>query len=239
MKKTTSILNNKLTLYSTLFVVAIIVLAVTSTFHYSSASWSSDSEEKLEFVESAPEFVSTDTLANGGVVTTRHPYIGYEVSVEPKNRPNQKLLLSKSNGQTYRVNMTKVNLEVPASNVHSSLPMILIVSSALVAIIVAIWIVILVVKLILNIRKGEIFVTKVSKYMETAGILLSVLYLYTLVVSYITAQYFIHNLHIADYYIVFKNECNGMYILTGLALMIISQIILNCKDLKDEQELTI
>ena len=232
-------MNKKLKIYSTLFVVAIIILAVTSTFHYSSAAWSSDPEEKMELVESAPEFMSCDTLANGSVVTKRHPYIGYEVSVEPRNSPNQKMLLSKSYGQTYRVNMKKVDLEVPASDLHSDLPMILILSSALVAIIVAIWIVFLVFKLIRNIRKGEIFVTKVSKYLETAGILLSVLYLYTLVISYITTQYFIHNLHIADYYIVFKNECNGMYILTGLALMIISQIILMGKDLKEEQELTI
>ena len=232
-------MNKKLKIYSTLFVVAIIILAVTSTFHYNSTTWNSDSEEKMELVENAPEFMSCDTLANGNVVTTRHPYIGYEVSVEPRNSPNQKILLSKSNGQTYRVNMKKVDLEVPASGVHSYLPMILILSSALVAIIVAIWIVFLVFKLIRNIRKGEIFVTKVSKYLETAGILLSVLYLYTLVISYITTQYFIHNLHIADYYIVFKNECNGMYILTGLAMMMISQIILMGKDLKEEQELTI
>ena len=232
-------MNKKLKIYCTLFVVAIIVLAVTSTFHYNSSTWSSDPEEKMELVDSAPEFVSSDTLANGSVVTKRHPYIGYEVSVEPKNRPDQKILLSKSNGKTYRINMKKVNLEVPASDVRSHLPMILILSSALVAIIVAIWILFLVFKLIRNIRKGEIFVTKVSRYMETAGILLSVLYLYTLAISYTTAQYFIHNLHIADYYIVFKNECNGMYILTGLALMIISQIILMGKDLKEDQELTI
>ena len=232
-------MNKKLKIYSTLFVVAIIILAVTSTVHYSNYTWDSNSDEKLELVESPSEFMSTDTLANGQVVTKRHPYIGYEVNVEPRNYPNQKILLSKSDGQTYRVNMKKVNLEVPASNLHSYIPMILILSSAVVAIIVAIWIVFLVFKLILNIRKGEIFVTKVSRYLETAGILLSVLYLYTLVSSYITTQYFIQNMHIADYYIVFKNECNGMYILTGLALMIISQIILMGKDLKDEQELTI
>ena len=232
-------MNTKLKIYSTLFVVAIIILAVTSTIHYNNYTWSSDSEEKLELVESPTEFMSSDTLANGSVVTKRHPYIGYEVNVEPRNYPNQKILLSKSNGQTYRVNMKKVDLEVPASNVHSYLPMVLIVSSAVVAVIVAIWIVVLVYKLIRNIRKGEIFVTKVSRYMETAGVLLSVLYLYTLISSYITTQYFIHHIHIADYYIVFKNECNGMYILTGLALMIISQIILMGKDLKDEQELTI
>ena len=232
-------MNKKLKIYCTLFVVAIIILAVTSTFHYNYYTWDSNSEEKLELVESPSEFMSTDTLANGQVVTKRHPYIGYEVNVEPRNYPNQKILLSKSDGQTYRVNMKKVNLEVPASDAHSYLPMILILSSALIAIIVAIWIVVLVFKLIRNIRKGEIFVTKVSRYLETAGILLSVLYLYTLVSSYITTQYFIQNMHIADYYIVFKNECNGMYILTGLALMMISQIILMGKDLKEEQELTI
>ena len=232
-------MNKKLKIYSTLFVVAIIILAVTSTVHYSNYTWSSDSDEKLELVESPTEFMSSDTLANGQVVTRRHPYIGYEVNVEPRNYPNQKILLSKSNGQTYRVNMKKVNLEVPATELHSYVPMIFILSSAAVAIIVAIWIVVLVFKLIRNIRKGEIFVTKVSKYMETAGILLSVLYIYTLIASYITTQFFIQNLHIADYYIVFKNECNGMYILTGLALMMISQIILMGKDLKEEQELTI
>lgn len=232
-------MNKKLKIYSTLFVVVIIILAVTSTVHYSNYTWDSNSDEKLELVESPSEFMSTDTLANGQVVTRRHPYIGYEVNVEPRNYPNQKILLSKSNGQTYRVNMKKVNLEVPATELHSYVPMIFILSSAAVAIIVAIWIVVLVFKLIRNIRKGEIFVTKVSKYMETAGILLSVLYIYTLIASYITTQYFIQNMHIADYYIVFKNECNGMYILTGLALMMISQIILMGKDLKDEQELTI
>ena len=71
-------MNKKLKIYCTLFVVAIIILALTSTFHYSSASWSSDPEEKMELVESAPEFMSNDTLANGEVVTKRHPYIGYD-----------------------------------------------------------------------------------------------------------------------------------------------------------------
>ena len=81
--------------------------------------------------------------------------------------------------------------------------------------------------------------TKVAKYLEITGILLSFLYLYTLAISYLTTQYFISYIHLADHSIVFKNECNSMYILTGLGLMIISQIILMGKDLKEEQELTI
>lgn len=84
-------------------------------------------------------------------------------------------------------------------------------------------------------RKRYIF----AKYLEIAGILLCVLYLYDFIVQYSITQYFIHNIHIADHYIVFHNDSNSMYIITGLALMIISQIILKGKDLKEEQELTI
>ena len=80
---------------------------------------------------------------------------------------------------------------------------------------------------------------KVARNLEITGILLSVLYLYQLATSYLVTQYFIANIHLADHSIVFKNECNSMYLLTGLGLMIISQIILMGKDLKDEQELTI
>ena len=183
--------------------------------------------------------MGTDTLPNGEVRTTRHRYVSYTVNVEPRNLPNQKVILSKSSGQTYRVNLNKVNLEVPASQVQSYYPMILILSSLLVVVVVLVWIGILVFKLIRSSRRGEIFVSKVAQYLETTGILLTTLYLYTFAVSYISTQYFISHVHIADYYIVFKNECDSMYIITGLALMIISQIILMGKELKEEQDLTV
>ena len=134
-------MNKKLKIYSTLFVVAVIFLVASGTFHYSSYSTcTTDANEKLELAECPPEFMSTDTLPNGEVRTTRHRYVSYTVNVEPRNLPNQKVILSKSSGQTYRVNPTKVNLEVPASQVQSYLPMILILSSLLVVIVVLIWI---------------------------------------------------------------------------------------------------
>jgi hypothetical protein len=74
---------------------------------------------------------------------------------------------------------------------------------------------------------------------ETTGILLAALYLYDLTISYILYLFYAKNIYLADYYIVFKNESNIMYIITGLALMIISQIILMGKELKEEQELTV
>lgn len=232
-------MNKKLKIYSTLFIVTFIILAVTSTFHYNNYTWTGTGDEKLELADCPPEFMSRDTLANGSVVTNRHLTMSYEVNVEPKMTPDRRMLLSKSKDQTYNVEMKKVNLGVPINQVQSSLPSILILSTAAVAIIVAIWILVLVFKLIFKIRKGEIFVTKVSKYLETAGFLLSFLYLFTLAASYLTTQYFINHIQMADYCVVFKNECNGMYILTGLGLMMISQIILMGKDMKEEQDLTI
>lgn len=232
-------MNKKLKIYSTLFIVTFIILAVTNTFHYDNYTWTGTGDEKLEFADCPPEFMSRDTLPDGVVITNRHLTMSYEVNVMPKNTPNRKLLLSKTKNQTFLVDMKKVSLGVPMTSVQSHIPSILILSTAAVAIIVAIWILVLVFKLIFKIRKGEIFVTKVSKYLETAGILLTFLYLFTLTTSYLTTQYFIDNIQMADYYIVFKNECDGMYILTGLGLMMISQIILMGRDMKEEQELTI
>ena len=135
--------------------------------------------------------------------------------------------------------MQKVKLETPASETSFNFHVILAIASAIVIMIVTIWILCMVYKLIRSIRKGDIFVAQVSKYLETTGILLTALYLFQWFSSYVFTQYCINNIQLTDYYIVYKNECNSMYILTGLALMIVSQIILMGKDLKEEQELTI
>ena len=184
------------------------------------------------------EFEKRDSIP-GGVVSTGVPLISYDVNVQSWGRADHKVLLSTAQGQTYRVTMQKIKVSIPASRTGSKVPFYFIASSAIFAIIVCLWVLWLIIKLITSIRRGEIFVTKVAKYLEITGILLSVLYLNALIVSYGITQYFIANIHLADHSIVFKNECNSMYILTGLGLMIISQIILMGKDLKEEQELTI
>ncbi len=231
-------MTKKLKIYSTLFVVALIVLVMSDTFHYSSMGWSPAPDNKMEFAELPSEFEKRDSIP-GGVVSTGVPLISYEVNVQPWGRPDHKALLSTAQGQTYRVDMQKIRISIPASRTGSKVPLYFIASSAIFAVIVCLWILWLVIKLIISIRRGVIFVTKVAKYLEITGILLSLLYLNALIVSYSITQYFIANIHLADHSIVFKNECNSMYLLTGLGLMIISQIILMGKDLKEEQELTI
>ena len=231
-------MTKKLKIYSTLFVVALIVLVMGDTFHYSSMGWSSAPDDKMEFAELPSEFEKRDSIP-GGVVSTGVPLISYEVNVQSWGRADHKALLSTAKGQTYKVDMKKIKVSIPSSRAGSQVPFYFIASSAIFAIIVCLWVLWLIIKLIASIRRGEIFVTKVAKYLEITGILLSVLYLNALIVSYGITQYFIANIHLADHSIVFKNECNSMYLLTGLGLMIISQIILMGKDLKEEQELTI
>ena len=231
-------MTKKLKIYSTMFVVALIVLVMSDTFHYSSMGWSPAPDNKMEFAELPSEFEKRDSIP-GGVVSTGVPLISYDLNVQSWSRADHKALLSTAQGQTYRVDMQKIRVSIPTTRTGSKVPLYFIASSAIFAIIVCLWILWLVIKLIISIRLGVIFVTKVAKYLEITGILLSLLYLNALIVSYSITQYFIANIHLADHSIVFKNECNSMYLLTGLGLMIISQIILMGKDLKEEQELTI
>ena len=232
-------MNKKLKIYSSLFVVALIVFGFIGTFHYSTMGWSPAPDNNMEFAELPSDFMSRDTLPDGGTVSYGHPYYTYELNVHQWSRPDHKDLISTAQGQTYIVEMQKIKVGMPVSRAGSNIPMYIISSIVIVSFIIFLCILYMVIKLIIKIRCGEIFVTKVSKYLEITGILLTCLYLYQLAASYIVTQYFISTIHLADLSIVFKNECNSMYIFTGLALMIISQIILMGKDLKDEQELTI
>ncbi|MBO4772312.1 MAG: DUF2975 domain-containing protein [Bacteroidales bacterium] len=47
------------------------------------------------------------------------------------------------------------------------------------------------------------------------------------------------HIQLAYYSIVYKNDCNIMFLIMGLSLMVISQVILMGKELKEEQDLTI
>ena len=232
-------MSKKLKIYSTLFVIAFIAVGFSNSFLFRSLGWSPAPDNKMEFAELPAEYMTTDTLADGGIVSTGHPCFSYELNVHSWSRPDHKVLLSTAQGQTYKVDMKKINVSIPVSRGGSRFPFYLLVSTIIFWIIAFVWIFWMVFKVIVSIRRGEIFVSKVAKYLETTGYLLSFIYLYELIVSYIITQYFIANIHLADHSIIFVDECNSMYLLTGLALMIISQIILMGKDLKEEHELTI
>jgi hypothetical protein len=162
------------------------------------------------------------------------------VFVRPKAIVNDSVMMSHSFGQDYKVTMEKVKLEVPYDSTKQAIIFIapyLTIGFFIAAI--CFYIVWISIKIIRNVRTGNVFVADIAKKLETLGIMLVGLYFADLITSYAIAQYNIHHVFMADYDIVFCNTSNIMYIISGLAFMVVSQVILMGKELKDEQDLTV
>ncbi len=160
--------------------------------------------------------------------------------VRPKAIVNDSVMMSHSFGQDYKVTMEKVKLEVPYDSTKQAIIFIapyLTIGFFIAAI--CFYIVWISIKIIRNVRTGNVFVADIAKKLETLGIMLVGLYFADLITSYAIAQYNIHHVFMADYDIVFCNTSNIMYIISGLAFMVVSQVILMGKELKDEQDLTV
>ena len=234
-------MKKKIKIYSALL-IAVLVLVLVYGFvpKFGYAQYREYDDEKLEFVTPPSEFDDSSHKVHT---------ISYTLPVKPKSLtrgdiPNHKILLSTANGQRYKITMKEVNAEIPITT--TGLKWLwndpdgkLSLCFYVVNIIVILWIMYLAFRIIYNIRRGEIFVSRVAKSLEVTGFLLSFLYLLQLCSSYICTQYLINHIKLADYYIVYKYDCNTLLIITGLALIVISQVILMGKDLKDDQELTI
>ena len=237
-------MNNKLKLYCSLFVTVLILFMVFSFFHVTlPSSYVSYGDEKLEFMDTPGEFYDVfDTVSHQG---GHHFYssvktVNFDVNVIPKNSDimKDKDLYSISNNQIHKILLKTVRIVTP-SRQASTFFVILSFALSLVSFIVAVYIIVLVFKIVKRIREGEIFASQVSRFLDIAGKLLVGLYLFQFIVSFVYSMYCINHIHLAQYYVVYKNDANIMLILTGLGLMIISQIILMGKDLKEEQDLTI
>lgn len=234
-------MNKKLKIYTTLFLVVLIVLLVFPVnLHHYSSTYIPGSEGKLEYGNIPEQFYERDTIieADGISTSSKMRTRTYTVNVLPKKPYANTAIISTVGDQAYKVTMKQVTLALPTAKAKKT-PTVIFITSIIISLAMLIWVLCLVIKLIRSIRRGEIFVSNVSKYLETTGILLSVIYIIQFISSYAEALFFMRNIKLAEYDVVFQNNTNSMLIITGLALMIISQIILMGKDLKDEQELTI
>lgn len=234
-------MNKKLKIYTTLFLVVLIVLLVFPVnLHHYSSTYIPGSEGKLEYGIIPEQFYERDTIieADGISTSSKMSTRTYTVNVLPKKPYANTAIISTVGDQAYKVTMKQVTLALPTAKAKKT-PTVIFITSIIISLAMLIWVLCLVIKLIRSIRRGEIFVSNVSKYLETTGILLSVIYIIQFISSYAEALFFMRNIKLAEYDVVFQNNTNSMLIITGLALMIISQIILMGKDLKDEQELTI
>jgi len=235
-------MNKKLKIYSSIFLVVLITLLVFPiNVHRYPSDYIPGSDGKLEYGNIPEQFYERDTIFNddGGISTSSKMRTrNYIVNVLPKKPSAVTAIISTVGDQSCKVTMKQVTLTLPASKAPNY-PLISFITTALISGVLLIWVIVLTIKIIRNIRRGEIFISKVSKYLETTGLLLSVIYIIEFISSYVESRLMINNIKLAEYDIVFQNNTNSMLIITGLALMIISQIILMGKDLKEEQDLTI
>ena len=235
-------MSRKLKIYSLTLIGVVVFFVINSLVSVRWAQYKESDDERLEMVTPPAEF---DTESDGHD-TNEARKLSYQVRVRHNNLrvcdvPERKILLSTAKGQRYEIEMEQVRLWVPASKgIFSSShhKAIYIVHNVTYGIIIA-WILFLAFSVLYKIHLGKVFVSHVSRALLTAGILLTFLYVLLFAESYVLARYMMENIKLADYHIVFTNEVNSMYLIMGLTLMILSQVILMGKDLKDEQELTI
>ncbi len=232
----------KLKIYTTLFSIAFVWVVLSSVFFYNVTYEKVDPEEKLEMVPYSEDYMIVDSVC-GGVRKTTPSMFSLEVNVRPKhNQFNDSLMLmSSSLGQTYKVEMQKVKLYAPTSKFKNAVFITVVISvSALVMLVMGVWTFVLVIKLIKCIRRLEFFADNFSKILERTGILLAVVYFVQLFGGLLVVDYLNDQVAMAGYEIVNNlKECNAMFLLTGLGLMIISQIMLIASKIKEEQDLTI
>ena len=233
-------MKTKLKIYCALF-VAVLIIALISKFRVErfQYGYSSDSP-KLEFGEQPKEFyIVNDTVFHEGGMNVTQESRSITMDVFVRHHPSTgRLLVSRAGGQAYTMKVTAAQLRVPLGQL-SNIPLKSSIVSAIVYFVLIIWVLIMAFKIVVNIRKGEIFVSKVARYLEITGIILAVLYLFQFISGYLISQYFIKHVVLAEMEVIYKNTANFMFLITGLTLMIISQIILMGKDIKEEQELTI
>ena len=231
-------MNHKLRIYCWMFTLVFLVYMFGNLFSFGGIHTSKPAtypDEAIRFEENPAEFYTIDS--HGNVINTENMW-SIDVFVKPKPSPNKLSLLSTANGQTYDIQLHKVKLQIPESKSPINLTSISI-AIALVAIAVFFWLLTMVISVVRRIRNGEVFVSDVAKYLEKIGFLLSGIYVAQLIVGYTFIKYLQQQICLANYYIVYENDVNIMYLLTGLALLVISQVILMSKELKEEQDLTI
>lgn len=238
-------MNKKLKLYCTLFVVALIWIIVSNihiTRMTTSYGYDDTNQDDWSFGQMPESYITRDTLYyDDNSISTSSSWATTRIPVKVKHRTGSKnYLQSKVNGKELLVDLDQVTVILPADNTALSASLFVILAAT---VIVIIWILCLAIKIIRSIRRGEIFVTKMAGYLETIGILLSANYVFGGIVGTIWYHTFLKNIELADYDVLPFNSVigvgGGIWILTGLGLMIISQIILMGKDLKEEQDLTI
>jgi hypothetical protein len=252
MNKISSILKNKLKFYSVLMAILLVGSAITLTFNYENYYCENRDGEVLTLDSLKEDFAKIDrqTTVNVDTADGRRdtstfsswsvhfkPTFQVTVPVRPIRGANDKFLYSSLKGEPCMVEMQKVKLKVPFEKASPDFTLTnTLLSCATLPLLI--WLLVIVLMVIRSVYKGEIFVSQIAKRLETAGWLLVAIWIVGNVTDYIHIQ-LLRDAVLMAYYDIYWQPTSINFVIFGLVLMILSQIILKGKDLKDEQELTI
>ena len=252
MNKIKSILKNKLKFYSVLTAIVLVGTVLSLTFNFENYSCEQGDGEVLTLDSLKEDFAKIDRqttvnvdTANGRRDTSTSsswtvqfkPTFEVTVPVRPIRGANDKFLYSSVKGEPCMVEMQKVKLKVPFEKASPDYMLTnTLLSCATLPLLI--WLLVIILKVIRSVYKGEIFVSQIAKRLETAGWLLVAFWFLANVVGYIQIQ-ILRKAILMAYYDIYWQPTSINFVIFGLVLMILSQIILKGKDLKDEQELTI
>ena len=230
-------MKKKLRLYCGLLALVLVAAIVCDLIHVNYSSSSDKEGEELYFGEMPEDFQTTEEI-EGGVRTKSKPLFNIDVNVYPRHYPKDSALLSKVDGQVCRVDMKRVSLCIPADRVMQSKPFIITYTTLIPNLLLYAWLFVIVFQVLRSVSRKEVFVTRIAKKLELAGILLAAIWLWDYIRSFIATQILVEYVDMA-YYDIKWFYANFTCLVIGLALMIVSQVILMGKELQEEQELTI
>ena len=248
-------MKKKLKIYSALLIVVLAVLAAKFLTITRSQSWASRPGEELYLDSMNLNFAKkletktmtwTDTINSAPATHTSTDYSfttkkTFEISVPVRHRGclDHYLYSRLVNGQPVMVDMKTVSIKVPLGFSPQNKPIV--ISLALIFLIIPfyVWLLVVILKVLRSVYKGEVFVSEIAKGLEKAGKLLVAIWVVGRIVGYIVLSIMKRNLLLAGHEIDFPVIGDVTFLIFGFALMIVSQIILMGKELQEEQELTI
>jgi len=231
-------MKKKLKVYSILLAIVLCASIVGGVYEQNYSCSSGESDEELTFGPLPEEFVTVEEI-EGGVRTIYKPLFTIQVEVFPKNLKKDRYLVSKVGDQACRVEMREVSLGIPNEELFHSTPYIMTFCLFIPILALFVWLFVIVFGVIRSVIRSEVFASSLARKLERAGILLVVIQLLCYAGAYVITYSLKQMVHLAYYEIKGVAYPSDIFIIVGLILMIVSQIVLMGKDMKEEQELTI
>lgn len=236
-------MNKKLKTYCVLLAAVIVGSILTNVVKYNGGSCRilDGTEQELEVAPMPSEFATIELHGDTTVIKNKAT-LSVTIPVKRQCMADDPVLLSTVNGKTCMVEMTEAKLMIPEGDVENESTFVWYIGITIAShVILVVWLLVIVFRIIRSIYLQKVFVGKMASNLEQLGILLIAYEAFNFVCALIMVHLAQQHFALATYDIVFSSNMalDVKFVMLGLVMMIISQIILMGKELKDEQELTI